>query len=93
MNTNIIDAKINTLQIDLGVESDEDMIYRKMVKDLFEVVMDLNGDFDYDADEVNTEYVRGQIELIANMPALKFQNEEVKDVLIEIVETLTGCTI
>lgn len=93
MNTNIIDEKINTLQIDMGIESDENLIYRKKVKDLFEVVMDLNDDFDYDADEVNTEYVRGQIELIANIPTLKFQSEEVKDVLIEIVETLTGCTI
>lgn len=52
-----------------------------------ETIMDLNDNLE---DEINSEYIRGQIEFFANFHPLKTDYSVVVDTLHEIVENISG---
>lgn len=67
-----------------AVDCDGDVV---LIKNALDTMMDLNDDF---LDEINVEYLRGQIELVANFSPIVTESEIVKQVLCDIVKKISG---
>lgn len=86
-NINKVLANKNAAPIDMiqdAVVCDADVI---QIKNALDLMMDLNDDF---LDEINTEYLRGQIEFVANSMSIETESEIVKKLLCDIVENISG---
>ena len=75
-------AHMNMIRHAVEDENDIDVLV-----EAFDTMKMLNDDF---TDGINAEYLRGQIELVANSPSIATNSEIVKEVLCDIVKSISG---